>query len=113
MSHRGLFDRQFLSSPLPFYQVLILDKRLKIKPCDYEKANKNFGMSVNPLLNPVVLDLVFAKLPTPELKKVRSVCREWDDVGATELEHRKAKNLFRYEGIKLSEPAAVEENFKK
>ncbi|XP_035714097.1 uncharacterized protein LOC118438271 [Folsomia candida] len=67
----------------------------------------------NPLLNPVVLDLVFARLSIPELKQVRFVCREWSDVSATVLGKRtflKANKLFRYDGTNLSRPAAVAEN---
>ncbi|OXA45749.1 Glucans biosynthesis protein G 2 [Folsomia candida] len=75
------------------------------------EANKTVGMS-NPLLNPVVLDLIFAQLSIPELKQARLVCREWSDVGASVLGKRtflQANKLFRSDGTNLSGPAVVTE----
>ncbi|XP_021961515.1 uncharacterized protein LOC110857211 [Folsomia candida] len=66
------------------------------------------------LRNPLILNLIFAKLNTTNLRTARLVCREWGDVGAGLLGKRTALNvnkLFRYDGTKLYLQTHVAENF--
>ncbi|XP_021961567.1 uncharacterized protein LOC110857257 isoform X1 [Folsomia candida] len=49
--------------------------------------------------NPLILDIIFAKLNLPDLKTSRLVCHEWDDVGVTLLGKRaylQVTQIFSY-----------------